>query len=218
MKQIPLLKSLPKPARDINSRSGPNRAELVAIAKQFGELYFDGPRESGCGGYRYDGRWLSVAKDLISIYGLTAGMRVLDVGCAKGFLVKDILKVSPDLEVFGLDISEYAITHCDPTVVGRLHLGSADKLPFPDNSFDAVLALNVIQILPLERTIVALQEIERVSTKSSFVQVTSYHTDEQKSRCEFWSLSAQHHHSPAGWLELFLKAGYTGDYDWTIFE
>lgn len=49
MNQIPLLKSLPKPNRDINSRSGANRPELVAIAKQFGELYFDGPREFGCG-------------------------------------------------------------------------------------------------------------------------------------------------------------------------
>ena len=166
---------MPKPVRDINSRSSANRAELVAIAKQFGEQYFDGPRESGCGGYRYDGRWVSVARDLIRIYNLSAGMRVLDVGCAKGFLVKDILKVAPDLDVFGLDVSEYAITHCDPSVVGRLHLGSADKLPFPDKSFDVVLALNVLQILPLERTIVALQEIERVSTRCSFVQVTSYH-------------------------------------------
>ncbi len=218
MNQIPLLKSLPKPVRDINSRSGANRAELVAIAKQFGEQYFDGPRESGCGGYHYDGRWVSVARDLIRIYNLSAGMRVLDVGCAKGFLVKDILKVAPDLDVFGLDVSEYAITHCDPSVVGRLHLGSADKLPVPDKSFDVVLALNVLQILPLERTIVALQEIERVSTRCSFVQVTSYHTDAQKSDCEFWSLSAQHHHSPAGWLTLFQEAGYTGDYDWTIFD
>ena len=43
-------------------------------------------------------------------------------------------------------------------------------------------------------------------------------TDAQKSDREFWSLSSQHHHSPAGWLTLFQEAGYTGDYDWTIFD
>ena len=218
MKQIPLLKSLPKPIRDINSRSGHNRPELVAIAKQFGEHYFDGSRESGCGGYRYDGRWVSVAKDLITQYNLSPGMRVLDLGCAKGFFVKDILESLPGLEVFGLDISDYAIRHCDPTVIGRLHLGSVDNLPFPDKSFDMVIALNVMQILPQTRTIVALQEMGRVSRGKSFVQVTSYHTPEQNSKCEFWSLSAEHHHSPDGWLALFHEAGYSGDYDWTIFE
>ena len=55
-------------------------------------------------------------------------MRVLDVGCAKGFLVKDLMKVCPGLEAFGLDISLYALMHCEPEVVGRLHLGSAEQL------------------------------------------------------------------------------------------
>ena len=37
--------------------------------------------------------------------------------------------------------------HCEPEVVGRLHLGSAVKLPFPDNSFAGVLSLNTIHNL-----------------------------------------------------------------------
>ena len=63
---------------------------------------------------------------------------MLDVGCAKGFLVKDLMKVCPGLEAFGLDISDYALMNCEPEVVGRLHLGNCDELPFPDGSFDAV--------------------------------------------------------------------------------
>ena len=37
--------------------------------------------------------------------------------------------------------------HCEPEVVGRLHLGNAVKLPFPDNSFACVLSLNTIHNL-----------------------------------------------------------------------
>ena len=97
-------------------------------------MYWDGPREYGYGGYRYDGRWRPVARDIIAHFGLKPGMRVLDVGCGKGFLVKDLMLECPGLEAFGLDISHYALMHCEPEVVGRLHLGSAESLPFPDGS------------------------------------------------------------------------------------
>ena len=56
-------------------------------------------------------------------------MRVLDVGCGKGFLVRtsDACK---GLNVFGLDISKYALINCHEDVVGKLHYGSADELIF----------------------------------------------------------------------------------------
>ena len=103
-------------------------------------------------------------------------------------------------------------------MVGRLHIGSVDNLPFPDKTFDVVIALNVMQILTQARTIVPLQEMEMLSRGKSFVLVTSHHTPEQKRECEFWSLSAEHHYFPEGWLELFHEAGCSGNYDWSIFE
>jgi hypothetical protein len=36
------------------------------------------------------------------------------------------------------------LAECRPEVIGRLHLGNAIKLAFPDNSFQAVISLNVI--------------------------------------------------------------------------
>src|SRR3546814_9383232 len=71
-------------------------------------------------GYRYDGRWVPIAEDMIAHFGLKPGMRVLDVGAAKGFLVKDFMIACPGLEAFGLDVSRYALDHCEPEVVGRL--------------------------------------------------------------------------------------------------
>jgi cyclopropane fatty-acyl-phospholipid synthase-like methyltransferase len=218
MRQIHLLASLPKTKRNILKRQEAQTPENIAIARQYGEAYFDGPREVGYGGYRYDGRWISVARDIVSHFGLKPGDRVLDVGCAKGFLVKDMMTVCPGLEVFGLDTSEYALMHCPPEVVGRLHLGSCVKLPFPDGAFSAVISLNTVHNMTRDDAIMAVHEIQRLASGRSFIQVDSYRTPAEKEIFESWVLTAKFHDYPDGWLQLFREAGYTGDYDWTIVE
>ena len=216
MAEVDLLRALPAVKRNIQNRREAKSPEAIAIAKQFGEVYFDGPREFGYGGYRYDGRWIPVSRDIVAHFDLKPGMRVLDVGCAKGFLVKDLMKVCPGLEVFGLDISLYALMHCEPEVVGRLHLGTAEKLPFPDHSFDCVISLNTVHNFPRPRALNVMREIERVSRGRSFVQIDSFHTLEQKEIFESWVLTAEFYDYPDGWKRLFAEAGYSGDYYWTI--
>ena len=218
MREIDLLARLPRTKRNIAKRTAAQTPENIAIARQYGQAYFDGPREVGYGGYRYDGRWVPVAEDFVRHFGLKAGDRVLDVGCAKGFLVKDLMKVCPGLEVFGIDISEYAMMHCEPEVVGRLHLGTALKLPFPDKSFNAVISLNTIHNFTYDDAIVAMREIERLAPGKGFVQVDSYRTPEQRELFISWVLTAKFHDYPQGWVKLFQEAGYTGDYYWTIIE
>jgi ubiquinone/menaquinone biosynthesis C-methylase UbiE len=218
MKEINLLTKLPRGKRNVCARAEAKTAEIIAISREYGELYFDGPRTYGYGGYRYDGRWIPVAEDMVRHFALKPGDRVLDVGCAKGFLVKDLLKVCPGLEAFGLDISEYALMKCEPEVVGRLHLGNASKLPFPDKSFKAVISLNTVHNLERSELITALREIERLAPGRAFVQVDSYRTPEQKALFEEWVLTAKFHDYPDGWVRLFKEAGYTGDYYWTIIE
>jgi cyclopropane fatty-acyl-phospholipid synthase-like methyltransferase len=73
--------------------------KIVAVSRNFDYDYFDGDRKFGYGGYVYDGRWLTIAKKLIQEYSLSSGMKVLDIGCAKGFLVKDLMITCPGLEV-----------------------------------------------------------------------------------------------------------------------
>ncbi|OGO90147.1 MAG: methyltransferase [Coxiella sp. RIFCSPHIGHO2_12_FULL_42_15] len=216
MQQIDLLRALPQTKRNIEKRQQAKDPEVIRISKQYGEMYFDGPRDYGYGGYRYDGRWIPVAKEIIQHFHLKPGDRVLDVGCAKGFLVKDLMLACPGLEVFGVDISRYALQHCEPEVVGRLHLGSADDLPFPDHSFSAVLSLNTIHNFKRDRAIVAMREIQRISGGRAFVQVDSYYTPEQKAIFESWVLTAEFYDYPQGWITLFKEASYTGDYNWTV--
>lgn len=216
--EVNLLRAIPRIKRNIEARLEAKDPEVIRLSKQFGEMYFDGPRAYGYGGYGYDGRWIPVARDIIAHFGLKPGDRVLDIGCAKGFLVKDLRDAMPGLEVFGVDISEYALMHCHPDVVGRLHLGSADHLPFPDGSFDCVLSLDTVHNLPRPRAAMALREIQRLSGGRAFVRVDSYRTPEQKAVFESWVLTAEFHDYPDGWIELFGEAGYTGDYCWTIIE
>lgn len=218
MAELDLLRSLPKPKRNIEKRAAAKDPAVIAVAKQYGEMYWDGPREYGYGGYRYDGRWRSVARDIIAHYGLRAGMRALDIGCGKGFLVKDLMLECPGLEAFGLDISRYAIMHAPEELTGRLHLGTADRLPFADHSLDCVLSLNTIHNLPRPRAAAAMAEIERVSRGNSFVVVDSYRTPHEKEIFESWVLTAEFHDYPEGWLKLFREAGYSGDWNWTIIK
>jgi ubiquinone/menaquinone biosynthesis C-methylase UbiE len=214
MAEINLLRSLPKGSRNVAARASAKTPEHIRVSRQYGEMYFDGPREFGYGGFRYDGRWRSVARDIVDHFRLKKGDRLLDVGCAKGFLVKDLLELG--IDAYGIDISHYALLHCESEVVGRLHLGSADSLPFPDNSFNAVTSINTTHNLPRDRALVALREMERLAPGKGYVQVDSYRTTEEKALFESWVLTAMYHDYPDGWIKLFAEAGYTGDWNWTI--
>jgi len=216
MPELDLLRSLPKTKRNIQARETAKTAELIALSREYGKDYFDGVRDVGYGGYRYDGRWRPVAQDIVDQYGLKPGDKVLDVGCAKGFLVKDLLELG--IDAYGIDVSEYALMHCEPEVVGRLQIGSAERLPFPDQSFDVVLAINTLHNLKKPELIRALQEMERLARKGKFLQVDSYRTPDEKEIFESWVLTAYTYGYPHEWETIFKEAGYAGDYYWTFIK
>ena len=218
MAEINLLSRYPRSKRNISVRAQAQSPENVALSREYGRAYFDGTRDTGYGGYRYDGRWVPIAEDMVRHFDLKPGQRVLDVGAAKGFLVKDLIKVCPGLEAFGLDISEYAVMNCEPEVIGRLHLGDCRKLPFPDGSFDAVIAINVVHNVDRDECVQAIREVQRVSRGRAYIQVDSYRTPAERELFLSWVLTACTHYYPDGWKELFAEAGYTGDYYWTIVE
>src|SRR5437867_4705064 len=114
-----LLAKLPTPKRSVQTRRTAKTPQIIEISRQLGELHFDGPREYGYGGYRYDGRWMPAAEDVVQHLGVKRGDRGLDVGCAQGFLVQDPMAVCPGLEAFGLAISEYALMRGEPEGIGR---------------------------------------------------------------------------------------------------
>jgi len=217
MAEVNLMRSYPRAKRKMEKPRSLD-PENGRIARLFGEAYFDGPREQGYGGYRYDGRWIPIAKDIVQHFGLKPGDRVLDVGCAKGFLMRDLMAVCPGLEVYGIDISHYATSHSEEAVSGRVMVGTADQLPYSDNSFDLVLSINTLHNLEQPRLVAALKEIERLSPGRSYIQVDAYRNESEREIFLGWVLTALTFLKPDEWVKLFGDAGFGGDYHWTVLD
>lgn len=183
--------------------------EQQAIARQFGEEFFDGDRSVGYGGYRDDGRYRPVALRLMAHYGLWRGSSVLDVGCAKGYLVRDLRMLC--VLAWGLDVSEYALRFAGPSC----GLGNATDIPWPDKSFDLVVSIATVHNLERQECIQALREIERVG-RAAYITVDAWHNHEEKARMQAWNLTARTMLHVDDWRALFDEAGYTGDYGWFI--
>ena len=114
----------------VNDKEYP-KARAAKLAKKFGFDYWDGDRRICYGGYNYiEGRWEKVAHNLKNYYDLPKKPKILDIGCGKGYLLFDLLKVIPDAEIHGIDISEYAIKNCKPEICENLQVGNCNYLPW----------------------------------------------------------------------------------------
>jgi SAM-dependent methyltransferase len=194
----------------------PKAAEL---AKQWGYDYWDGDRKICYGGYRYmEGRWEKVARAMADHYGIKPGDRILDVGCGKAFLLYDLTKVVPGVEIHGLDISRYAIDNAKEEVKDRLQVGNATALPYPDQSFDFVFSINTLHNLHCYDLDRALREIERVGMKNKYLCVESYRNEQEKANLLYWQVTCEAFNTPEEWQWWFGQTGYTGDHSLIYFE
>ncbi|MDD5687483.1 MAG: class I SAM-dependent methyltransferase [Elusimicrobia bacterium] len=216
MAEINLLGTYPKIKRDYDKRMAEKTPEIVNIAKQFGKDFFDGDRRCGYGGYKYDGRWKSVVKNMKEYYNLKDNVSILDIGCGKGFMLHDFKELIPESTIAGIDVSDYAISNAMASVKPFLKIANAEKLPYPDKSFDLVVSINSIHNLPIERLKVALREIQRVCRGNSYITIDAWHNDLEKENLFKWVLTAETMMHVNDWKKLFNEVEYTGDYWWFI--
>jgi protein-L-isoaspartate(D-aspartate) O-methyltransferase len=195
-----------------------DKAECATVAKRWGEEYWDGPRQYGYGGYKYDGRWLPIAQDIASRYRLKAGDKILDVGCGKAFLLYEFTRAVSGVEIAGLDISAYGIAHSKEETRPFLMEGSCTKLPYPDQSFDFVYSINTFHNLKADELKAALQEVERVGRNRKWICVESYRNEREKVNLLYWQLTCMSFYTPEEWAWLYRQWGYTGDYGFIFFE
>lgn len=215
--EIDLLINYPRTKRDVKERGATKTEDDRAIARQFGKDFFDGERRHGYGGFSYNPRfWQPVIPTFQQHFGLNPKSRVLDVGCAKGFMLHDMMQLIPGVAVTGVDVSEYAVNQGVDTVRPFLRVADARKLPFPDRSFDLVISINTIHNLELPDLIIALQEIERVSKGQSFITVDAYRNEVEKEAMHAWNLTAKTILHVDEWKALFKKVGFSGDYYWFV--
>tara|TARA_B100000212_G_C27235616_1_gene473529 strand:- start:86 stop:757 length:672 start_codon:yes stop_codon:yes gene_type:complete len=223
MKEIDFMSPLHKSTkRDylkrVNDPEYPKHKAAV-LAKKFDYDYWDGDRRICYGGYNYiEGRWEKVAKKLIEHYQLKNGAKILDIGCGKGYLLFDLMKLLPDLKLYGLDVSEYAVKNSKEEIKEKITVGNATNLPFENDYFDLVISINTLHCLEAQELYKALKEIERVGKKDKYLCVESYRNEVEKANLLYWQVSCEAFNTPKEWEWWFELTGYKGDFSFIYFE
>ena len=201
----------------VNDKEYP-KYKAASLAKKWGYHYWDGNRKINYGGYKYiQGRWYPVIKQMIKFYKLKKNCKILDVGCGKGFFLKDFKDILPSAKVYGLDISRYAINNSHPEIKKNLKVGNSKKLPWKNKYFDLVVSFNTLHNLynyDLEK---ALKEMERVG-KKKYLVVESYRSEKEKMNLLYWQVTCEAFCTPKEWAWWFKKSHYSGDYSFIYFE
>lgn len=205
-------------------RSGSKRQEILSknIGRKhseeylsYGYDYFDNPEYGiGYGGYQYDGRYAESAKKIFDHYGLKKGSKVLEIGCAKGFVLVEFKKLG--CEVAGIDASEYAVEQAHPELKGLVHTGDAAHLEFQDDHFDLVFGKEVLPHLPEEIVGKAISECLRVSKGPVFFEIQTGENEKELQDMFGWDQTHQSIRPPSWWQQLFEELGYRGDVNFKI--
>jgi predicted TPR repeat methyltransferase len=120
-------------------------------ANQYNEEYFERGPITGISGYM-NYSWmpeltLRMAHYMITQLPLEANAKVLDFGCAKGFLVKALRILGVD--AYGCDISAYAISNSDSAVSRFCSLATeANDISIFNRDYDWMIAKDVFEHIP----------------------------------------------------------------------
>ena len=184
------------------------------IAWELDKEYYDGDRNNGYGGYSYDGRWLKLLPKFISKYKLSNKSKILDLGCKKGFIMKDLNILLPKAKVYGIEDHIYPIQNAEKEIKKNIIYGNYFNIPFKKNYFDLVIGFSSIYKYNFYDLVKTIREINRVS-KNSFITVASYSNDKEKELFDKWTLIGTTILKKKDWLELFKILNYKGDYYFT---
>ena len=204
--------------RDYLARMVDDKVHCMEIAKQYGKDYWDGDRRYGYGGYKYmPGRWRPVAEKLIKTYNLNYKSKILDIGCGKGYLLHEIKLLIPNINIVGLDFSEYGLTNAKDEIKPFIYKYKAgSKLPHKDNEFNLVISLGTFHNLRLPELKIALSEMERVG-KKGYLMLESYRNEEELFNLQCWALTAESFFDKKEWEWIYNHFDYSGDYEFIYF-
>ena len=218
-REINLLKFYPKSKRPIEDRGNLVTERDRAVARKFDIEYYDGDRLTGYGGYKYNPRfWTDTVAHIVDFYQLSNNSKILDIGCAKGYMMNDLSLIIPDAEIKGVDISQYAKDNAIESMQENIVVSNANNLPFEDDYFDLVIAINTLHNLPLIDCKEAFREINRVTKNNSFVMNDAWRDYKGKQSMLNWNLTALTYMSCDDWKKLFNEVNYEGDYYWFFAE
>lgn len=103
------------------------------------------------------GRRTIVLDQIEQLYHGRTDLRMLDVGCGTGLNMQYLSKYG---HITGVDLSPVALDFCRKRGHNQLVQAPIERLPFEDNSFDMVTALDIIE--HLDDDVAGLSELQRV--------------------------------------------------------
>ncbi len=211
MREFDLLNIYPNlKIRYVNKNSRTIKNRIVATYKN--KEFYDGNRNNGFGGYKYDGRWKLIADRIFNIYKIKKNAKILQIGCDKGFLLYDIKKKYNKVEVKGIENSKYAISKAPKIIKKNIIHSNFINLPFKSNYFDFIIAIGPVYSLNLTDAIKCLKEINRVGKGKSFITLGAYETEKEFKLFKYWTLLGSTILSKAEWKTVLRHVKYKGDY------
>jgi ubiquinone/menaquinone biosynthesis C-methylase UbiE len=191
----------------------------MKVAKKYSYDYWDGNRMYGYGGYKFiPGRWTPIAKKIIKDYKLTNRSSILDLGCGKGYLLFEIKKILPKINILGYDYSKYAIINSKKEIKKYLKVKDIrNKFSFKNNQFDLVLSLGTLHNFELSDLYKTIKEINRIA-KRKYIMVESFRNDTEQFNLQCWALTCQTFLSKKEWINLYKFLDYKGDFEFIYFK
>ncbi len=86
-------------------------------------------------------------------------LKILDVGCGSGILLENLEKYG---ETYGIDSSKEAINLCKKRGLKNIKLTSAGKLPFKNNYFDLITAIDLLYHKKIKNDLKVIKEMKRI--------------------------------------------------------
>ncbi len=203
--------------RNYSARMISTKSNTMKISKKYGFDYWDGNRKFGYGGYYDDGRWKSVAKKIIKKYKLNNKSKVLDIGCGKGYLVKELSLALNSKNIYGLDISRYAINKSPKIIRKNLKIFDARKKIDLNKKFDLVISINLIHNFELKDVFSFLKNIISISRKS-YISTESYRNEKELYNLQCWALTCESFFSNKEWKWILSASNYNRDYELIYFS
>ena len=208
-----------KTKRNYLERMNNDKVKCMKISKKYGKEYWDGNRKYGYGGYKYiPGYYTYLAKKLIKDYSLNKESKILDIGCGKGFLIFELSKLLKSKNIYGCDISKYAIKNSKKEVKKNIFYHDArKKFKFKTSEFDFVFSNTTLHNFKLPDLFNSLKEIERIA-KKKYICVESYRNNQEQFGVQCWALTAETIMDKKAWIWLFKMANFSGDYEFIYFK
>ncbi len=182
-----------------------------------GEWYDEGYFETGLKsnwdkGYiwpSFEGLFRETAKFLSSIFSEAASY--LDIGCAKGFLVRALREQGKDC--WGFDHSQWAIDQTEESIKPFIIQAGVDNVKY-DREFDVLLALSIFESLTESQVFSFLSRVRIWARQAIFATIPSFETEQEERflRAHDQDLSHIMIRSRQWWHDLFLRAGWRQDH------